>query len=245
MKEKIIPAFEKAHGPEYQALFMVDNSQGHSAYPVDALLVQRMNLGPGGKKPCMRNGWFVRDGEKVSHSMVMPSSDGSPQPKGMQMVLEERGLWPRGGLRLKCPKNSCNPEATACCASRLMSLQPDFLEQKSLVQETIENAGHLCIFLPKFHCELNFIEFFWGAVKRYLREHCDYSYDGLKANLPDALASVDISTIRKWEHRMIRWMDAYRGGKDAKEAQVEVKKFSSRRFASHRRIPEGVAAALD
>jgi len=126
-----------------------------------------------------------------------------------------------------------------------MSLQPDFLEQKSLVQETIENVGHMCIFLPKFHCELNFIEFFWGAVKRYLREHCDYSYDGLKANLPDALASVDISTIQKWEHRMIRWMHAYRGGKDAKEAQVEVKKFSSRRFASHRRIPEGVAAALD
>jgi hypothetical protein len=168
LKEKIIPAFEKAHGPEYQALFMVDNSQGHSAYPADALLVQRMNLGPGGKKPCMRNGWFMRGGEKVSHSMVMPSTDsGSPQPKGMQMILEERGLWPRGGLRLKCPKNSCIPEATTCCATRLMSLQPDFLEQRSLVQETIENAGHICIFLPKFHCELNFIEFFWGAVKRY------------------------------------------------------------------------------
>ena len=33
-------------------------------------------------------------------------------------------------------------------------------EQKSSVQEVIEAAGHLCIFLPKFHCELNFIEFF-------------------------------------------------------------------------------------
>ena len=32
---------------------------------------------------------------------------------------------------------------------------------KSLVQEVIEAAGHICIFLPKFHCELNFIEFFW------------------------------------------------------------------------------------
>jgi len=75
--------------------------------------------------------------------------------------------------------------------------------------------------------------------------NCNYSYDGLRANLPAALASVDISTIRKWEHRMIRWMDAYRGGKDAKEAQIVVKQFSSRRYTSHRRIPEGVAASLD
>jgi hypothetical protein len=67
----------------------------------------------------------------------------------------------------------CDPEAIDCCATRILSLQPDFQEQKSLVQETIEAAGHLCIFLLKFHCELNFIEFFWGAVKRYLRECYD------------------------------------------------------------------------
>jgi hypothetical protein len=39
IQEKIIPAFERAHGPGYQALIMVDNSQGHSAYSADALLV--------------------------------------------------------------------------------------------------------------------------------------------------------------------------------------------------------------
>jgi hypothetical protein len=48
--EKIIPTFERAHGPGFQALFMVDNSQGHSAYAVDALLTSRMNLRPGGKQ---------------------------------------------------------------------------------------------------------------------------------------------------------------------------------------------------
>ena len=48
--EKIIPAFEKVHGPGYQALIMVDNSQGHSAYVEDALLVSRMNINPGGKQ---------------------------------------------------------------------------------------------------------------------------------------------------------------------------------------------------
>jgi hypothetical protein len=53
LTKKIIPAFENVHGPGYQALIMVDNSQGHSAYAVDALLVSQMNMKPGGKQACM------------------------------------------------------------------------------------------------------------------------------------------------------------------------------------------------
>jgi hypothetical protein len=127
----------------------------------------------------------------------------------------------------------------------LLSQQPDFLEQKSSVQEIIDAAGQLCIFLLKFHCELNFIEFFWGAVKKYLWEHCDYTFDTLKTNLPKALESVEIKTIRKWEHRMIHWMEAYRDGKSAKDAQFEVKRYSSRQYKSHREVSESVAQRFD
>ena len=67
----------------------------------------------------------------------------------------------------------------------------------------------------------------------YLHEHCNYTHAGFQENLPQALASVDISTIWKWEHRMIRWMEAYRGGKNAKEASLLVKQFSSHRYDSH------------
>jgi len=57
LHEKIIPAFKKAHGPGYQALIMVDNSQGHSAYAEDALLVSRMNIIQAVNKPgCMTDG---------------------------------------------------------------------------------------------------------------------------------------------------------------------------------------------
>ena len=60
------------------------------------------------------------------------------------------------------------------CAKCIIDLQLDFKGQKSLVHETIEAADHLCIMLPKYHCELNFIEFFSGAMKRYLWEHYTY-----------------------------------------------------------------------
>ena len=99
--------------------------------------------------------------------------------------------------------------------------------------------------LPKFHCELNFIEYFWGDVKYYLCKHCNYTFAELQENLPKALASVDISTIWKWEHRMIRWMEAYRGGHDAKEAQLLVKWFSSCRYTSHHVSTEAMGHRLD
>ena len=60
-----------------------------------------------------------------------------------------------------------------------------------------------------------------------------------------ALASVDVMTIQRWEHQMIRWMDAYRQGMGAKDAQIQVKRFGSQKYASHRHIPETVAQTFD
>ena len=82
-------------------------------------------------------------------------------------------------------------------------------------------------------------------MKKYLREHCDYTYAGLQKNIPDAMASVDVLTIRKWEHHMIRWINAYREGKGTKEAQIQVKKFGSCKQSSHRQVYETVARVFD
>ncbi|KAH8793679.1 hypothetical protein DL96DRAFT_1478969 [Flagelloscypha sp. PMI_526] len=82
-------------------------------------------------------------------------------------------------------------------------------------------------------------------LKRYLREHCDYSFEGLKARMTEALASVPLSTFRKWQNRTFRWVEAYRSGLDARHAQFEVKKFSTRVYRSHRRVGEQMGSLMD
>jgi len=68
---------------------------------------------------------------------------------------------------------------------------------------------------------------------------------GLQKNIPDAMASVNVLTIWKWEHWMIKWITAYRDGNGTKEAQIQVKKFSSCKQTSHHWVYETVARAFD
>lgn len=129
---------------------------------------------------------------------------------------------------------------TDCCARRIVSLQPDFLSQKSALEEVILEAGHKCIFYPKFHCELNYIERYWGAAKRYARENCDYSWSGLQRVVPTALESVDTITIRRFARKAWRYMDLYRNGITGKLAE-----YAARKYKSHRCIPEYVLSELN
>ena len=78
-----------------------------------------------------------------------------------------------------------------------------------------------------------------------IHDNCDNSFNMLKANVPLALKSIDLHTIRLWEHHSHRWMDAYWSGLETKEAQVQVQKFSSTKYKSHRRVPESVTQHFD
>jgi len=77
-----------------------------------------------------------------------------------------------------------------------MSQQSDFLVQKEQLEEIIVAAGYQIIFYFKFHCELNYIENFWDAAKKFSRSHCDYSWTRLQRTVLLALASVSLTTIR-------------------------------------------------
>lgn len=61
---------------------------------------------------------------------------------------------------------------TGCCAWRIMSLQSDFLAQKGRLHEGVEARCHMALFYPKFHCELNWMEYYWGKAKKYTPDNC-------------------------------------------------------------------------
>ena len=83
---KAIPIFE-ALFPNCIAVFAFDNSSNHSAFAADALVAKRMNIGPGGNAPKMRDTFWGSNNER--QSMNFP--DG--RPKGIKQILSERGLW--------------------------------------------------------------------------------------------------------------------------------------------------------
>lgn len=78
------------------------------------------------------------------------------QPKGLQRVLQEWGFNVQN-MKVKCAP-VCPFENNDCCMACLLNKQEDFMNQPSMLETLITKAGHYCIFLPKFHCELNPIE---------------------------------------------------------------------------------------
>ncbi|CAB4487040.1 unnamed protein product [Rhizophagus irregularis] len=68
-------------------------------------------------------------------------------------------------------------------------------------REIIEAKGHKVIFYSKFYCELNYIEMYWGAAKRYAHQQYDYSWTELQRVVPLVLDSVPVSHIRKYARK--------------------------------------------
>ncbi|RPA80167.1 hypothetical protein BJ508DRAFT_210526 [Ascobolus immersus RN42] len=127
-------------------------------------------------------------------------------------------------------------DANGCCAVRILSLQRDFAQQKGKLQEMLEVKGHLVKFYPKFHCELNWIEYnskkyYWGVAKRYARHNCEYSLEALRENIPEAIQSVGSVLIYKFFLRTTRMWRAYKNNHlyGSQEYQLIV-------YKSHRRV---------
>jgi hypothetical protein len=121
--------------------------------------------------------------------------------KGMAVILEERGLVKESKLRAECKKFQCPTPSglngvAQCCCRRVLYNQPDFVGVESLLETTCKARGFKVLFLPKFHCELNFIEQCWGFAKRIYRHYPVSSKEAdLENNVLATLESVPLDNM--------------------------------------------------
>lgn len=154
--KKTIEIFDVVH-PDSQALFIFDQSSAHASLGEDALKAFEMNKSNGGKQRRQKD-TIIPDNAPAIHmrGQIQKMTTDTGAAKGLKAVLEERG-FNVSNMRAKCSP-VCPYENTDCCMARLLSHQYDFANQISMLEELITKAGHLCLFLPKFHCDLNPIE---------------------------------------------------------------------------------------
>ena len=224
--EKVVKIAEakypKADG--YRLFWVFDQSQCHMAYAEDALNVNNMNANPGGKQPLMHD--TIYQGKPISMTMVVRSPTGERIriPRGMKDVLKQRGCY--------------HPKMKVEDMKKELSSHPDFANEKNKLETFIHSHGHACLFIPKFHCELNPIERCWSQAKRYTRAYCNYNIVGLRRNISPGLDSVSVENIRNYFRRARNYMYGYLLGHKAGIALEKLIQKYSKDFKSHRRVPE-------
>ena len=104
--------------------------------------------------------------------MVLP--DGTA--RGMKLVLQERGVDMKGLNAEKMHEKLSEFENFSC--------------QMTLLEELVRSQGHVCLYLPKYHCELDPIERNWCHAKKVSRQYVNGSI------VPFARGTTNV--IRGW-----------------------------------------------
>lgn len=199
-----IDIFEGCTNGLATGLFLFDNAPSHQKRADDALSARKMPKFPS-------EDWTHRKGCARMCPGILPNGqmqsfyfdDDHPEMpgyfKGMEQIIRERGLW-KDKLKAQCENFKCIEGSTDCCCRRLLFMQPDFVGQKSRLQEFIESRHHICDFYPKYHCELNFIEQYWGAAKwRYRNSPKTLNIDEMEKNVVASLDDVPLLQIRRYD----------------------------------------------
>jgi hypothetical protein len=154
--DRAIVIFEEAY-PDCVALSIFDQSLAHASLGPDALCAFDMNKSNGRRQRKQKDTIIpINNPCAEFRGKLQRMTTNTGKAKGLKQVLEERGFEVHG-MTAKCSP-VCPFENNDCCMARLLSKQDDFRLQVSLLKQKIMAKGHMCIFLPKFHCELNPIE---------------------------------------------------------------------------------------
>lgn len=140
-------------------VWMLDHSSCHGAYSEDALNAFHMNAKPSGKQ------LSIRDTVNPLNGQVQKMVFSLGIPKGLIQVLKEREISTRG-MKL----NNMRAE---------LASHSDFHDEKTKIEHYLNDRGHICIMLSKFHCEFNPMERRWAEAKRFSRAYCNYTIGSL------------------------------------------------------------------
>ena len=194
---------------KHTLVFIFDQSSCHKKFDDKALIAKNILVKDGGERR-------VRDTTWAGRPQAMVHPDGTA--KGLRTILTERGI---NHTRMKADD-----------MRTVLSYHEDFINEKTTVEHYVDSRGHIAVFLPKFHCELNPIERVWGHSKRYCRAYTNFTLMKLRQIIDPALESVSLDLIRKFFRKARDYEKAYLEGlKAGKEVEEAVKKYKS-----HRRI---------
>lgn len=213
------------HFPNERHIFIFNNATTHLKRADDALSARQMPkylskpgkpifgvdrnmINADGKLVYHTDGKILKEHIKMSDGKL---PNGNPQSfyfgpgdprglegnfKGMVNILQERGFTDADKIQAECKGFKCLKNTLQCCCCRMLFDQPDFINIKSRLEYFCEGRGFQVVFLPRFHCELNFIEQCWGYAKRKYCEFPTSSSEGdLEKNLILALDSVPLETM--------------------------------------------------
>ena len=196
--------------PDHRPVGLFDCSSCHDCLEVGAPSVRRMNVGYGGT----RNGEEIAGMDAVTlredtpnlpkgtvQHLVFQSGDDPPfyaphlapsmyvgRLEGMRQILKERGLLKKS---MSKTGGSGKKKDDSMSMEFVLGEQKGFKEVESSLELLMARHKGFCLMLPKFHCECNPIELVWGRSKHWTRQHCNYTVDKLRENVPLSFRAED------------------------------------------------------
>jgi len=211
--------------PDEDHVFIFDNVTTHLKRPEGALSALKMTKGPSanfvvdandldnnGRPQYAPNGKILKKKIPIGNSKLPngeeqafyypndPTHPHAGQFKGMAVILEEHGFTEARKWKAQCGKkcSDCRAGETHCCCHRTLFNQPDFVGVESILETVVREKGYRVLFLPKFHCELNFIEQCWEAAKRaYCLKPASSSEADLERNVASCLDEVALISMHR------------------------------------------------
>lgn len=171
------------HFPGYTHVFGYDNATAHQKCRPNALSASSMTVNP---SPLHKPNLLFPESDAPNAPLVQMDDgifyDDTKQTfyfpenhptypgrfKGTRQIVTERFEYGTPGVPNPASHNGkkmvgsclkkCADGVKNCCLHSVLYHQPDFVAQKSALEELCEARGYKVIFFPKFHCEVNSIE---------------------------------------------------------------------------------------